>query len=521
MRVPLRVTDAGTQRPVRAAVEVVATTAGGTDRDSLRLRCMPRPWPHHGYDPRNRRASANETRIGPGNVASLVEKWRFDIQAREGAGNNGVTSTPTVAHGHVFVTSWNGRLYALRARDGEVAWIYDSQAGGFGLQSSALVTAEGRVLIGDAAAIVHALDARTGTVLWTRAVGDPAVDHFWSSPAVANGRVIVGLASHSDNPCTRGRLVALDLATGAPLWERYMVPERVCRNDTAVACTTEADCGGEECVAARGAGITATVALDPRGDTVYANTVGCYTFPSIGDSDSMMRLDAATGALDWINRVQPPEQFGYCADTPMIECGSVADCPTGTCTTKPFYHDFGFLNGPLLIDAEDGVGGTRRLVVSGSKDGTLYAFDEATGEIAWRNVVVPTPVSPAFAGFGLFNGAVGFADQRFFAALFTHTPAPMVPVQHLMAFDAGDGAMVWEDEIGESWGHAAIANGVLYVGTQDGPVVYAYDTATGTRLHTFDMPALVSGGATIVDGVLYLPYGVLGAPGGVIAYELP
>src|SRR5690606_22562580 len=112
VRVPLRITGSGAQRPVRAAVTIRATTAAGDDSDTLRLRCLPRPWPVHGYDPRNRRASANERHIGPANVGTLVEKWHFDIQAREGDGTHGVTSTPTVAHGMVFITSWNGRLYA-------------------------------------------------------------------------------------------------------------------------------------------------------------------------------------------------------------------------------------------------------------------------------------------------------------------------------------------------------------------------------------------------------------------------
>ena len=35
----------------------------------------------------------------------------------------------------------------------------------------------------------------------------------------------------------------------------------------------------------------ATLAWAPSGDAVFMNTVGCYTYPSIGDSESMFRLD--------------------------------------------------------------------------------------------------------------------------------------------------------------------------------------------------------------------------------------
>lgn len=251
------------------------------------------------------------------------------------------------------------------------------------------------------------------------------------------------------------------------------------------------------------------------------NTVGCYTFPSVGDSDSMFRLDAATGATVWKRRVQPPEQFGICSNDGSIECGSDAPCGAGTCATKAAYHDFGFLNGPLLVDADDGMAGTRPLVVSGSKDGTLYAFDPADGSPVWTRAVVPTPVSPGFAGFGLFNGAVGFADQRFYAALYRQIPEFMPAPEHLTAFSAVDGSTVWADEIGHSWGHVGLAGGLLFTGTEDAEEFYVYDATTGTRLKTFPMPATVTSGASIVDGVVYVGYGTTSINGGVMAFALP
>jgi len=251
------------------------------------------------------------------------------------------------------------------------------------------------------------------------------------------------------------------------------------------------------------------------------NTVGCYTFPSVGDSDSMFRLDAATGSTVWKRRVQPPEQFGICSNDGSIECGSDAPCGAGTCTTKAFYHDFGFLNGPLLVDADDGLGGMRPLVASGSKDGTLYAFDPTDGSTVWTRAVVPTPVSPAFAGFGLFNGAVGFADQKFFAALYEQIPAAMPEPDHLMAFSAVGGGTAWSDDIGDSWGSIAIAGGLLFTGTQDTTDFYVYDAATGTRLKTFSMPSNVNSGASIVGGTVYVGYGTYAGTGGVQAFALP
>ncbi|MDG2308715.1 MAG: hypothetical protein P8R42_29395 [Candidatus Binatia bacterium] len=42
--------------------------------------------------------------------------------------------------------------------------------------------------------------------------------------------------------------------------------------------------------------------------------------------------------------------------------------------------------------------------------------------------------------FGLFNGAVGFAGDRFHAALYETIPVASPEPEHLMAFSAVDGA---------------------------------------------------------------------------------
>jgi outer membrane protein assembly factor BamB len=341
---------------------------------------------------------------------------------------------------------------------------------------------------------------------------------------VVGNRVYVGVASHNDNPCTLGRLVALDLDTGSVLWTHENIPAKICTTDTAIACTSDAGCpDGGSCIPGRGAGVTATVSVDPTGAFVYMNAVGCYTFPSIGDSDSIFKLDAETGGTVWKVRVQPAEQFNACAGDPGVDCRGSADCAFvgGPCTPKSFYHDFGFLNGPLLVDADDGAGGTRPLVVSGSKDGSLYARDPATGAAVWTRIVRPAPVTPAFAGFGLFDGAVGFAADRFHAALNDFIPALGSPPQHLQAFSAVDGSTLWQDEIGASWGSVGIGGGLVAMGTLAANVVYVYDAATGTRLTTLSLPGTVSSGPSIVDGTLYVGYGVFGATGGVSAFGLP
>lgn len=453
--------------------------------------------------------------ITPANVGALGLKWSFPLASS-------VTGGPVVAGNLAYAAAWNGIVYAIHKETGAVAWSYDTGAAGvLGVQARVTVAPGGQVLVGDSMARLHFLDGQTGAVFWNVSLGNPAVDHVWSAATVANGRAFVGIASHSDNPCTNGRTVAVDLATGAVLWTRQNVPTGVCSDDTAVACTADAQCGSGICEPAVGAGVTGQVAVDASGDHVYVNTVGCFTFPSVGDSDSIMKLDAATGATEWIRRVDPPEQFGFCDVDPSIDCGSDASCGGGTCTPKPFYHDFGFLNGPHLVEVDDGMGGLRTLVISGSKNGTLYALDEADGSIAWTHEVQPKPVSPGFAGFGLFNGGMAVADGRIHAALYQFSP-PLLPApDHLMTFDARDGSLLWSDEIGVSWGHVGVSNGVVFVGTNVAGQLYAYDAASGARLASFPLPAPTVTPPQVDGTSLYLGYGLGGPVGGVRAYILP
>jgi outer membrane protein assembly factor BamB len=172
---------------------------------------------------------------------------------------------------------------------------------------------------------------------------------------------------------------------------------------------------------------------------------------------------------------------------------------------------------------DDGLGGTEELVVAASKDGGVYAVDRATGAPAWTNILAP---AVDFAGFGLFNGPVAFSDGKFYAALFNHDNWPTTN-DHLYAFDGETGATGWHAQIGTSWSATTVANGVVYVGTLAAKEFYAYDASNGTKLKTFvlppasELPDNVSGGAAVIDNTLYVPYGIFGGTGGVIAYTLP
>jgi outer membrane protein assembly factor BamB len=476
--------------------------------------------------------------IDAGNVATLQLKWDFPT-------TGAVTASPVPANGLLYVASWNSILYALDPDDGSVVWSFNTAAGGLGLQSTPLVTPGGDVCIGDSNAHVWCRDGLTGAPVWDKQITRrracnnhgwiqclvnsdcPApstcgyTDHVWSGLATAAGRLFVSIASHSDVPCTKGRVVALDLGTGADLWEFLTVPDKICDTDTTTVCAADSDCpAGGSCIDGIGAGVTATVSTDPTGAFVYMSSVGCYTYPSIGDSDSILKLDAATGAVVWKTRVDPVEQFGACSNDPSIDCGYDAECgASNTCNEKANYHDFGFLNGPIPVDV--GAPVNKTLLIAGSKNGTLYALDEATGAIEWFNEVEPKPVTPAFAGFGLFNGPLAVLDGRVHAALYEFSPPINPAPDHIQAFDLIDGTTLWTDNAGRSWSGMGAANGVVYSGNQDTKLLTMNNAVTGQRITQFILPNNSTAVSRVDGNRLYVGYGVFSTPAGVRAYELP
>jgi outer membrane protein assembly factor BamB len=203
-----------------------------------------------------------------------------------------------------------------------------------------------------------------------------------------------------------------------------------------------------------------------------------------------MKLDAATGATEWARKFSPPESFGKLA-----------------------YADIGFLNGPILVDTADGLGGKRQLLVSGSKGGTIYAVRADDGQPVWSTQVVPTP---SFAGFGVFNGAINQHNGKILAALNDTGLRP--PAKHFVAFSAVDGKIVWSDEIGASYGSVQVAGNVAYVGTNAANVFYTYDADTGKRLGAFPMPGNVAGKAAVDGDMVFIGWGT-SASGGLRAFR--
>lgn len=462
-------------------------------------------WPTYGFDLARSRFNPREGLINRSTVRNLAVRWFFPI-----AGTGAVSASPTVVGGVVYVGSWDGKMYALDAFSGLPRWTFDiadphpeARGGIPGIQSSAAV-ANGVVYFGAADANVYALDAASGTLVWRTSLGDPdpAVEgaHVWSSPAVFDGKVYVGKSSHLDNPCVRGAVVALDATTGQEAWRFEALPARICGSDTRRPCTTDADCAGgsacgaflvcrsgngeqaqsrlctsdADCTAPAtcqrplGGGVTSSAALDPAKGAVYASIGDCVGSGATGFAESIVALDAQTGAVRWSFEPLPP---GDLADLDFVASPNVFSATVGTTP--------------------------RNLVGAGSKDGTYYAVDQDTGAPVWQRTIVP-------GGFlGGFNASTGVANGDVYGGTFTGPPFEF-------ALSASDGSTAWQcpgSECGSfSFGPPAIAPGVVFLGDGTGKL-RAFDADSGTLLAAIDLGGGISSGPAVVNGMVIVGAG--------------
>lgn len=234
---------------IRLVALLVALSACGTGKQGYRLgegesyRPLPpitapsdaaqtwtADWPMYQFDlahgSRNREADA----ITPENVADLVRVWQWlpDPPSEEGQPSPQLLASPTVSGGRIYIGANTGVFYAIDATDGRVLWQrplgYATRrtCSERGITSTAALARDGEgqlvVFVGGGDGNLYALRADDGSVVWTASVVDPGVDenegYIWSSPAVADGHVYIGVSSQCGDPQVRGGLKAFNQTTG-------------------------------------------------------------------------------------------------------------------------------------------------------------------------------------------------------------------------------------------------------------------------------------------------------------------
>ncbi len=132
-------------------------------------------------------------------VANGSEVFRVPLPGQVG-------SSPAITGQSAFFGLYENEVVTVSLQRRRVGWHYQHPQRQFPFYSSPAV-ADGKVVIGGRDKLVHCLNATTGKALWTFATKA----RVESSPAIAQGRVYVG--------SNDGRFYVLDLAKGEKLWE--------------------------------------------------------------------------------------------------------------------------------------------------------------------------------------------------------------------------------------------------------------------------------------------------------------
>src|SRR6266446_3211338 len=310
------------------------------------------------------------TRISADNANRLGLAWFADLDT-----NRGQAATPLVVDGVMYVSTAWSLVKAYDARDGRLLWSYDPEGprerdrdrcwdgvsrGGAEWKGKRLVATLDERLV--------ALDAATGKPVWNTLTVDKDKPYtITQAPRVIKGRVVIGNSGAEYG--VRGYISAYDAETGKLAWRFYTVPgdpSKPFENDAmARAAKTWS---GEWWKHGGGGTVWDAISYDPDLNLVYFGVgngiewARKYRSANKGDNlflSSIVALNADTGAYVWHYQATPGEEWDFDAVQQLV----LAD---------------------LTID-----GKRRKVLMQANKNGFFYVLDRKTGKLISAKTFVP------------------------------------------------------------------------------------------------------------------------------------
>lgn len=465
------------------AVLVPLAGACGSDDDASGIATGAAEWTLPNGDASNTRVVLDSA-IDAASVDELAEAWRVPIRGAGTFGN--FASTSLIVDGVVYTQDLRSNVSAIDLETGEVRWekAYDSPTVG----PNGLAYADGR-LFGATVDEAFAVDAESGEQVWiSEKLTRNANEGIDIAPGVHDGLVYVSTVPVNTRASYRGNgqgiLHALDAETGEEAWTFDTVPA-----DLWSAEHTDINSGG---------GLWHPPAFDDDGAMYIsianpAPFLGTDEFPwgssrpgPNPDTNTLVKMDAATGEVIWRNQVLPHDVYDWDLHLP-----------------------------PILTSA-----GGRDLVLTGGKMGYVYAMDRESGELVWKTSVgehsgndddnelalaeefdrlpsLPFTLLPGFLG--------GVETQMAVADGVVYAPVVNLPVDisgqeefeldfgnssgEMVALDVATGDVLWQRDFDAPvYGAATVVNDLVFTTTFDG-TVHALNRDDGTDAWTSKLPA--------------------------------
>lgn len=448
-------------------------------------------------------------------VTSLGVAWKLPLTAQGSFGS--YASTPVIVNGVAYLQDLESDVQAVALDSGEVLW--KKRYGEVDLGPNGVVVAEGKVF-GATASAAFALDQETGKQLWSvPLVKDSSSEAISIAPGYSDGLVYV-----STVPATAdaqypgggaGVLYALEAKTGKEAWHFDTVPRSLWGD-------RKQNSGG---------GLWYPPSFDEQG-AVYIGTGNPAPFPGTPSdpwgksrpgpnlyTNSMVKLDAKTGKMDWYYQQTPHDLY-----------------------------DWDFQNPPILITAKG-----RELAIGSGKSGIVTAIDPQTGKPVWSTPVgkhnghdddgllaMRGEYSKLKGGLiypGYLGGVIAPPAANDTTVFVPVVNAPITvtdgvgitgaegsgPPGELVALDAASGKEVWDAQFeGPAYGPPVVVNDLVFAASYEG-IVHAYDVKTGGEVWQGQLPAGINGGIMVSGDTLLAPAGLALAEGQqpqVVAYRL-
>ena len=398
---------------------LVAALAAERPRDSDNWVDAPvADWPTNGGNYLNQRYSPL-ARIDRGNVAKLKGVWQTQLRGSGTGTQYSGEAQPIVYDGVAYVSTGADDVFAVSIDSGEILWQYTANLDPgltsvcCGWTSRGVAVSRDKVFVGRLDTRLVALDRATGKPLWDIAA-ERWQENFsiTAAPVYYDGKVIVGFAGGDRG--TRGRVKAFDAKDGKLLWTFYTIPGPGEPGHDSWPQTNDAWKYG-------GGSIWQTPAVDPELGLVYFSTGnagpdynGAYRAGDNLYTASIVAVDAATGKYRWHFQEVHHDIWDYDAANPVV----LMDLRTNGGTRKAI-AEVGKTGWAYILDRSTGkpiVGVDEKAVPQEPAQGTA-----ATQPFPRGDAVVPQFIEIAPEGFKLAN------DGRIFTPFSTDSPELVNP----------------------------------------------------------------------------------------------
>jgi quinohemoprotein ethanol dehydrogenase len=294
------------------------------------------------------------TQIATDNVGNLKGVWRVHLGSGLEAKYSG-EAQPLIHEGVIYIVTGADDVSAVAVKTGEILWQYQANLDQSidsvccGWTSRGLGLGEGKIYVGQLDGRLVALDQATGEPVWSAQVGRWQEGYtITSAPLYYDGMVITGTAGGDRG--VRGHVTAYDAGTGRQVWRFYTIPgPGEWGHDTWPSDNDAWKHGG--------AAVWHTPAVDPDLGLIYFSTSnpgpdfnGAIRAGDNLFSSAIVALDAKTGERRWHFQQVRHDIWDYDAPNPVV-----------------------LFN--LELD-----GAARKAVAQAGKTGWVYLLDRTNGE---------------------------------------------------------------------------------------------------------------------------------------------